>query len=89
MISLRNDIHIPVLVTSMHDACDVYVPDLNITVHGKDYVDALANAMLKASAIYYYNKERNLSFPLETTYEQVEKMCKGRKQFATFIELSA
>lgn len=86
-LHVENNLAIPVLITKKRNSCDIYIPDLAITVHGEDYVDAIANAILKASAIYYYNLDRNLQFKLTHTYADVEAMCR-HKQFATFINLT-
>ena len=32
--------------------------------------------------------ERNLKFEFKTTYAQVQDMCKGKNQFATFASLT-
>ena len=88
-MNFRDDIQIPVVVTTDKSGCDIFVPDLSITIHGIDFVDAMSNAILKSSAIYYYNLDRNLRFKLITTYEQAEAMCKKRNQFATYVNLTA
>ncbi len=83
------DVQIPVVITHDSRKCDVYIPDLNMTVHGDDYVDAIANAILKASAVYFYNLERNVKFELNTTFGQASSMCRDSSQFATYIALVA
>lgn len=89
MLHIKQDLQIPVVVTQdKSGTCDIYVPDLEVTIHGKDYVDAVASAILKCSAIYYYNLERNLKFKFSTTYVQAEKMCKHKNSFATYIGLT-
>lgn len=88
MIRLNVELQIPVVVTNAKDHCDIYVPDFKITVHGCDFVDAMANTILKASSIYYYNLERNIAFSLDTTYTEAEKLCKGKNMFATFATLT-
>ena len=50
-LHVNSDLLIPVLVTKSKKHCDIYIPDLDITIHGSDYVDAISNAILKASAI--------------------------------------
>ena len=87
-LHVNSDLLIPVLVTKSKKHCDIYIPDLDITIHGSDYVDAISNAILKASAIYYYNLDRNLRFEFKYTYADVERLCKSRGQFATFINLT-
>lgn len=87
-LHLSGDLNIPVLVTKTRTECNIYIPDLEITIHGRDYVEAISNAILKASAIYYYNLDRNLKFEFSTTYADVDKMCKHRGQFATYINLT-
>ena len=88
-MKISSELQIPVIIDHDRMHCDVYIPDFDITVHGKDYVDAISNAILKASAIYYYNLERNLRFDLKTTYAMAEKMCKTKTSFATYIGLMA
>ena len=88
MIKLNCDLQIPVVVTTNKTRCDIYVPDFNITIHGKDFVEAMASTILKASSIYYYNLERNIAFDLNTTYAEAEALCKGRNTFATFATLT-
>ena len=51
MIKLNCDLQIPVVVTKNKTRCDIYVPDFNMTVHGKYFVEAMASTILKASSI--------------------------------------
>lgn len=89
MFQFKKNIQVPVVVTTYKGGkCDIYIPDLNMTVHGIDYVDAQANAILKCSAIYYYNLERNVKFSFDTTYADAEKMCINDNQFATFVSIT-
>ena len=85
----KKSIQIPVVITHDANHCDIFIPDLSMTIHGQDYVDAISNATLKASAIYYYNLERNLRFELTTTYADAEKLCDAKGSFATYIALTA
>ena len=89
MITCRDDIQIPGIVTNEKDNCSIYIPDFKITIHGSDFVEALANAVLSASAIYYYNLDRNLRLKLDTTYQDADAMCTKNNQFATFVTLTA
>ena len=88
-MKINSDLQIPVVIYHDKERCDVYIPDFEITIHGRDYVDAISNAILKASAIYYYNLERNLRFELKTTYTMAERMCTKKGSFATYIGLMA
>lgn len=89
MLRAREDIQIPVIVESRKDGrADIFIPDLSLTIHGSDFVDGLAKASLRGSAIYYYNKERNLPITLETTYEDAQRICDseyGRNAFVTYV----
>lgn len=86
---LDYDLQIPVIITKKDKKCDLFIPDLDITVHGHDYVDTLANSILKASAIYFYNLERNLKFELTTTFVEASEMCDDKDSFVTYITLVA
>lgn len=86
---ISSELQIPVIIDHDSKHCDIYIPDFEITIHGHDYVDAISNAIFKASAIYYYNLERNLKFELKTTYQMAEAMCKKKSSFATYIGLIA
>lgn len=88
MIQTSKDIQIPVIVTPAKDTCTAFVPDLNVTIHGRDVVESLALCINYAGAIYFYNLERNSKLNLSTTYEAAEKLCKNRKSFVTYIGLS-
>lgn len=83
------DIQVPVVVTTPGNRCDIYVPDLEMTIHGSDYVEAFANATLKASAVYFYNLERNLKFDLKTKFTQASNLADKVNGFATYIKLQA
>ena len=87
-ITIKKDLQIPVVIQHTKTMCEVYIPDFSMTVHGTDYVDASADATMKASAVYYYNLERNLRLELKTTYTEAEAMCKAKGSFATFICLT-
>lgn len=88
MINTDTNIQIPVVVVPVKDKCDVLIPDLNVTIHGRDIVEALALSISYVSAIYYYNVERNYRLNLSTTYEQALALCPNRKSFATYIGLT-
>lgn len=88
MISTKTNIQIPVVVIPTKTECTVFIPDLNVTIHGRDIVEALALSISYASAIYFYNVERNIKLPMDTTYEQAEEKCPSRKSFVTYIGLS-
>lgn len=88
MIEMNKDLQIPVVITHTDKYCDVFVPDLNITVHGRDYVDAIANAIYNASAIYYYSLERDLQITLDTTYEEAMEKRKSKQDFVMYVCLT-
>lgn len=90
IIRLDKDLQLPAVVTFIGDKCDIDVPDLGITIHGQDYVEAMAKAILNVSAIYYYNHERNIKMSLTKTYAEVEKMACARHDgsFATYVGLT-
>lgn len=90
VIRLDKNLQVPAIVTMSGDKCDIHVPDLKITVHGQDYVEAMANAMLNVSAIYYYNHDRNIPIQLTKTYAEVEREACNRRNgsFATYLSLT-
>lgn len=79
---------IPVIIRSVGKACDVVIPDFNITVHGKDFIEAFATAASTVAAIYYYNLDRNVEIQLNTTYAEVERKCSAKNEFPTFLPLN-
>ena len=86
MLKARDDIQIPVIVESCKDGkADIFIPDLSLTIHGTDFVDGLAKASLRGSAIYYYNKERNLPIALNTTYDEAQQICDERFSKNAFV----
>lgn len=88
---VRSDIQVPVIITRGRKGCDIYIPDFNMTVHGVDYVDTIAAAIMCCSAVYYYNLERNVHWQLNTQYAQAEALARKKKHgsFATLICLTA
>lgn len=89
MITVDKNLQVPIVVTTAKSGkCDIFIPDFQITVHGFDYVDAQANAILKASAIYYYNMERNIQCELKETYASSQAYCTKRNSFVTFMQLT-
>lgn len=88
MLKFSNDIQVPVVCTQNNDGtAEVFVPDLNMKCYGEDFTDALASTILKVSAIYYYNKERNIDLKFRTTYEDAMAIC-GKNSFVTFACIS-
>lgn len=85
----NNELHVVCIITQTKQSCDVYVPDFKITAHGIDFVEALANAILSTSAIYFYNRDKNVTIKLKTSFEDAEKMCENKNQFATVLTLTA
>ena len=89
MIRIDTNLQIPIVVTTdKSGACDIFVPDFKMTIHGSDYVEAQAEAILKASAIYYYNLERNVKWELKETYDSATKHLKKKNSFVTFMGLT-
>ena len=90
MVTWDHNIRIPVVVKTKKNGYDIYIPDLDMTVHGHDFISATANAVLKCTAIYYYNLQHNLPFTLSTSYTEVDKLAlkEGKGCFATLISLS-
>lgn len=88
MVEQTVDLQIPVRVKQIPDKekCDIYIPDLNMTVHGTTYTNAMAEAVLKTTAYYYYCKDRNHKLKFENTYETVAATCSGTS-FVTFISI--
>ena len=86
MVEVTSDLQVPVRVTQMPEKkrCDVYIPDLNMTIHGTTYTNAMAEAVLKMTAYYYYCKDRNHELTFSNTYESVADMCDDT-DFVTFI----
>lgn len=88
MITAENKPQIPVVASQLKDGkTNVFIPDLNITIHDVDFISALAKASMTASALYYYNLERNVIFDLKTKYADAEKLCDDNS-FVTFICLT-
>lgn len=90
MVTWDHSIRIPVVVKTKKSGYDIYIPDLDMTVHGHDFISATANAVLKCTAIYYYNLQHNLPFNLSTSYTEADKLAlnEGKGCFATLISLS-
>ena len=89
MVHIDTELQIPIVVTKEKSGrCRIYVPDLKITIHGEDYIEAQAEAILKASAIYYYNAERNVHIPLEETYQSSQRFVERKDSFVTFMGLT-
>lgn len=89
MLVCDENLQIPVVVTQEKTGVTaMYIPDFNFTVHGSDYIEAHAHAVMYASAIYYYNVERNIKFNLTATYEDAERLIEKKNSFATFICLT-
>lgn len=86
MLRARDDIQIPVVVNPMKNGhADIFIPDLDLTIHGVDFVDGLAKASMRGSAIYYYNIERNIPIELTTTYEEASAICAERFDKDAFV----
>ena len=80
MSSSKNIIAIPSVVYRPKDGpCSVFVPDLNITIHGVTFVDTLAETLMNVAAIITYRRDRNVPFNVEHTYDDlVEKYSKAK-----------
>lgn len=90
MVSWDNNLRIPVIVRTLKERYEITVPDLEMTVWGRDFISATANAVLKCTATYYYNLQHNLPFPEMTPYAKVEEQAlkEGKGCFATLLSLS-
>ncbi len=86
----ENKIIIPIVVIEhKHLGFEIYSPDFDMSVYGKDYITAIASATHKMSAIYFYNLERNYQFELNSTLEDAEKLV-GRhtNMFSSYTTLT-
>ncbi|MCM1218624.1 MAG: hypothetical protein NC548_29395 [Lachnospiraceae bacterium] len=89
MVKIDNDLQIPVVVSQAKSGkCDIYIPDMKITIHGEDFLEAWAEGVQKASAIYYYNVERNVKLVLKETYDSCHKYLGRGNCFVTFMPLT-
>ena len=80
--------HVPIAVKLKKDTtCDIYIPDFHVTVHGQDYIAAMANAACLVNAVCYFNEEHNITTPLNTTYEEMQEMCANDDRFPSYIRL--
>ena len=75
-MTTENVIQIPAIVDIKKDgSASIFIPGIDITVHGTDFADGLAKASLRGGAIYFYCKERNIDISLITSYEDVVNIC--------------
>ena len=90
MVTWDKETRVPVIIQTGKGSVDITIPDLEMTVHGTDYLSAIALAVLRSSAVYYYNLEHNLPTTLNHSYAEVERMAlkKGKGAFATLLRLS-
>ena len=86
-----NETHVPVVVTPQRDgSVDLYIPDMEVTIHGKNYVDVYAKTVMVMTSYSYFCVERNIDFSFKADYSEVEAaLTKKRrnKSFATFIPI--
>lgn len=83
-----SDIRLPVVIEHLEHGCSILVPDFDFRVYGMDYVEGIARAVMGASALYIYYRERNIDVKFETTYESALGLCKKSNEFVTYIALS-
>lgn len=85
----NNKIRVPIVVKQLKPKkLTAYIPDFDVTVHGEDYVEIVANASVVASAIYVFYRERNLDCHLRTSLTDADNLAmKDKKSFATTIAL--
>lgn len=83
----RNNQLVVVTTTYKNGKCDVFIPDMHITVHGDDALSALAEATATATALYFYHADRGVRLPLTTTYSQAEELCTRKESFPTYLAL--
>lgn len=85
----ENKVIIPIVVIEhKHSGFEIYSPDFDMSVYGKDYITAIASATHKMSAIYFYNLERNYKFELNSTLEDAEKLVgRNTNRFSSYTTL--
>lgn len=66
------------------------IPDFNVTVDGRSYVEVLANGIETLTALYSYRVERNVPIYVKETFEScTEKTRKERgKHFIYMLQPS-
>lgn len=81
-------LQIAAIVDKQRRRCTIEIPDLGISCIGRDYVEAYARAVSTVTAIYYYNKEHNLTFNCTLTGSDMNKYCKTRTQFPAYVTVN-
>ena len=83
MIGQKTALFVAVIVDSK--GVSIHIPDLDMIQHGPDYVTAFADACMHVEAIHAYNASRGITQEIQTTFEDVAAMCKGKEDFTTCI----
>lgn len=55
------------------------IPDFNITVAGKSYIDVVANGIEVLTALFSYRVERNIPIQIAATFESCMEMIRKEK----------
>ena len=66
---------------------DIWLPDLDVTAHGYDFLDAFARANLTASAIKAYNDEHEVETKITHQFEDITLATKDKDSFVTVITI--
>ncbi len=76
----------PTIIRVSRDACSVEVPDLNITVTGDNYTQAIGRAIEAITAVCVYRKERNIAIRIKETFEScAEKTIKEKGKHFVYM----
>lgn len=77
------------ILPTKNGKCNAYLPDFKITVHANSITDAITRAQTVSNALYNFNKERDITIPITTTYEKAIRRCKSKGSFVTHVALDA
>lgn len=59
--------------------CTVEVPDLNVTIVGDGYTQAIGRAIETITALCVYRRERNIPIRINETFDTCAERTKGEK----------
>ena len=86
---MGNTLNVVVIAEDRHsEGFSIKIPDLNIIALGRDFNTAMLTAKQTATAVYYYNLDRDVKIDFNTTYNEAESKLAKDTQFVTFLGIA-
>lgn len=93
IIEKRNEIAVTAIVSTKTDRkkavqrVDMYFPDLDLTVHGSEFLSTVIRAEMTIQAVYESYASRGIKLQSKVTNEEAQLMCTKPGMYVLYVQV--